>query len=144
MSAHVAIIHRAILAGRKTVEARLSRDRREPFGRIARGDEIFFKIAGGGFCAVARVARVLSVSGLTPDGVRALRRRVEGMVLGGPGFWSRRRRARYATLIWIEEVRQIRGVPRGDGGGPDYEAARRRRPRAAWHVLDADQPARAA
>lgn len=58
---HVAIIDahagRELLAGRKRVESRFSRQRRAPYGQVARGDQVVFKLVGGPLIGQARVAR---------------------------------------------------------------------------------------
>lgn len=106
---HLAIIGPAylvlILAGLKTVESRLALTRREPFGRVSPGDTILFRVRGGGYAARARVARVELFEDLDPERVRALAARYEPVVRGGRAYWAAKRRARYATLIWLTEVR---------------------------------------
>ena len=62
MSIHVAIVHKPydehILAGRKTVEARLTKTSVPPFGCIKPGDRIYFKRSSGPFFVVATAVRV--------------------------------------------------------------------------------------
>ncbi|MDX9910472.1 MAG: ASCH domain-containing protein [Phycisphaerales bacterium] len=129
---HVAIVHAryidAMLRGEKTIEARLSRSRIAPFGRVGVGDAIWFKASGGAFGAMARAARVEQFEGLTPRGVRGLRARFDAGVRADVAFWALKRSARCATLIWLEDVREI-------NEGPDYNA--RPGDRRAWFVLDA-------
>ncbi len=36
-----------LLGGEKRIEARLTKTRRAPFGRIGRGDRLFFKVSSG-------------------------------------------------------------------------------------------------
>lgn len=116
MRLHVAIIAAPyaalILAGRKRVESRLALTRREPFGRVNAGDTILFKARGGPYSAAATVTRVETFEDLTPDRVRALAKRFEPLVRGGRAYWESRRAARYATLMWLGEVRPIGEGPK--------------------------------
>ncbi len=108
---HVAVVHAVyadlMLRGKKTVECRLSRTRRQPFGAVDAGDVIHFKLAGGGYVALATVGRVEHVAGLTPSEVRQLASRHEPNVLGGRAYWAGKRQARFATLIWLAEVQPM-------------------------------------
>ncbi len=129
---HVAIVAReyaeAILAGRKTIEARLSLTRRAPFGRVRAGDVVYVKETGGPFRARCIAARVEVLEGLDETGVARLARRYRAPVGAPASFWRSRGHARYATLVWLASVRAC-------DRGPDYQ----RRPgycaRNAWHVL---------
>ncbi|QQS08848.1 MAG: hypothetical protein IPK69_12845 [Phycisphaerales bacterium] len=129
---HVAIIHRphldAIVAGAKHVESRLTKSRRDPFGRVAVGDWVFFKQASGAFRAAARVSRVVSREGLVVRDVREIRREFGDEIAAPAAYWRERSRARYATLMWLGEVHEI-------SDGPDYRGAGYRS-QSAWHVLD--------
>lgn len=121
---HVAILHRryigAILAGEKTVESRLSRTRRDPYGTVRPGDTIYFKASGGGYLAIARVRRVEHRGGLTPSGVRALRLEINQGVCATHAYWHSKRHSRYATLIWFDSVR---ATDRGPSIGRLYGSA---------------------
>ena len=131
-AAHLAVLKRpyldAVIEGRKTVELRLSRTRAAPFGKVAARDTIYLKQSSGPVRARATAARVLSLEDLTPAGVRALEREHNHLVLGAPDYWRAKSSARYATLIWLADVRELT---------PDAP-----RPRAqpfygnAWRVLD--------
>lgn len=113
---HVAVLKtayiEAILEGRKTVESRLSRTRREPLHAAHAGDVVYFKESSGGYRARARVRRVEFLEGLEPGDVQRLRRRVNEQVLGSTAYWREKRQARYATLVWIGEVRRTNAGPR--------------------------------
>ncbi|MFN0130946.1 MAG: hypothetical protein ACKVW3_00185 [Phycisphaerales bacterium] len=134
---HIAIVTPhcldAILDGRKTVESRLSRNRRAPFRAVGVGDCVWFKERGGGIGASARVARVLFAEGLSPSGVARLRRDFGAAIVAEPGYWQGKRLARYATLIWLDEVRATERGPR---------LIRTPGDRSAWFTLQgAEQPA---
>ncbi|MDX2146482.1 MAG: ASCH domain-containing protein [Planctomycetota bacterium] len=129
---HVAIVHRgyleAILAGRKRVEARLSQSRCAPFGRVTAGDVVFFKETGGTIRARAIVDRVESYASGCPGEIvrRALLHAAE--IAAPRAFWERKHAARYATLVWLRDVRETTS-------GPDHRSAPGFTPRGAWFVL---------
>ncbi len=68
MAQHVAILYKRyidlILAGRKTVESRLTKGLIEPYGRIEPGDRIWFKVTSGPFMATAIADAVAFHEGL--------------------------------------------------------------------------------
>jgi hypothetical protein len=130
---HVAIVHRRyvdlILDGSKRVECRLTRTRKPPFGTVKAGERVWIKETSGPVRAAARVAKAQCLADLTPSGVEQLRRDFNALIRGDAAFWRAKRGSRFATLIWLENVRPVeRGpaIPRSRG--------------AAWFVLP---PARA-
>lgn len=132
---HIAIIHHGLgarlLDGAKTIESRLMRTRRPPYGRVRRGDRICFKLSGGALIGSAVVARVREFADLRPADVRDLQRRYSAQVAAPRSYWRDRRAARYAVLIWLERwTRAVPGceIPRQFGG--------------AWLSLDPSQTAR--
>ena len=62
MPVHVAILMRRyldlVLAGRKTIESRLTRTSRAPYEQIHAGERIYFKVSAGPFMATAVVYAV--------------------------------------------------------------------------------------
>lgn len=117
MRRHVAVVLPryvdAILAGRKTVEVRLSMNRCLPWGRVAAGDVVFFKERGGPVRAAARVARVEAFEELTERRVRGLERRyARAADAVGAAYWGAKRGAAYATMVWIEGVHVPTRPPR--------------------------------
>lgn len=127
---HVAIVLpryvTAILAGLKTIEARFSRVRCEPFGRVRTGERVYFKECSGPFRATAVVRRVERGEELTPADVRRLRRVYGRQIRADAAFWASKSSARYATLLWLDAVEPVLF-------GPRYRA----RDRRAWYVLPA-------
>lgn len=119
----------AILGGTKVIELRLSNTKAQPWGRVNTGDLIHIRPSGEGYRAMARVARVQAFAGLTQEGLGALRQRYEPLIRAGDGFWAAHARARYATLIWLEQVVPSSmgpALPRSHGQGwYVVEAARR-------------------
>ncbi len=132
---HAAIVlpvyARAIASGRKTIEARLTRNRISPFGLVSAGDRVYFKESSGSFVLTAVAAEVLRFEGLVPEEVAALRRRFDRRVLGSEEYWERKREARYATFVTLAEVEPILF-------GPDYRSDPAWRPRSAWTAMNDD------
>lgn len=106
---HLAIIYApyidAILEGRKTVESRLSLTLRAPYGVVSPGDVIFLKERSGPVRGAATVERVECFEDLTPARVRELRRRFSHAILGPDAYWEEKRLSRYATFIWLTDMR---------------------------------------
>jgi hypothetical protein len=109
--AHLAILREPYLAqvllGEKTIESRFARVRAAPYGRVALGDLIWLKRAGGPIAGVARAAEVRQFADLTPERVDALLDQFADALRLGEDFAARARRGRYATLIWLDHVRAL-------------------------------------
>jgi len=136
-AAHLAVLKRpyldAVIEGRKTIELRLSRTRAAPFGKVAPRDTIYLKQSAGPVRARATAERVLSLEDLTPAEIRALKRAHNHLVLGAPDYWRARSSARYATLIWLADVRELTPSDPRPPADPFYGNA--------WRVLDANPAA---
>lgn len=108
MSVHVAILLRRyiqlILAGRKTVESRLTRTPRPPYRAIRPGDRVYFKASSGPYMATAIVGGVEFHQNLTPNQVSALRKRLNHAVCGDAQFWQWKRDSRYATFVTLRDA----------------------------------------
>jgi hypothetical protein len=128
MPVHVAILRRPyldlILAGRKTIESRLTQTAMPPFGAIVPGERVFLKVSAGPFMATALATHVECHDGLTPAKVDSLRRRLDTAVCGGHAYWHSKRFSRYATFVTLGEVEPI-------DVGPAYPKSMK-----AWHVVD--------
>ncbi|MCL6646947.1 MAG: ASCH domain-containing protein [Chloroflexi bacterium] len=128
MADHLAILApeplAEILGGRKTVESRLARDRRPPWGRVAPGDRIWLKRAGGPVMAVARAAWVRFWLLASEEEREAL--------WATPGlcptaaYRQAKQQARYATLIGLTALTPLAPFPLLLRG------------RAAWRLLGKD------
>lgn len=99
----------AIIAGRKTVETRLARDRRPPFGRVAVGDRIWLKRSGGPIVGVATVAWVRTLAEATPNQIAALFHDYPG-IAADTAYQLAKQDARFATVIGLGDVRPIAPV----------------------------------
>jgi len=102
---------RFILEGRKTVESRFSVKPLAPYGKVAIGDALLLKRAGGPVAGVCRVADVWSYH-LDPKAWNVIRRDfAEAICASDAQFWRKRESARYATLMRIDEVRAMPSLP---------------------------------
>lgn len=115
MTTHLAVLHREyldkIISGEKTIESRLTRTRRAPWGKIKTGDTIYFKQSSGPIRAVAKAGKVLTLTDLTPDALAELRAKHNDKITGSDATWATKQRARYGTLIWLSDVRQTSDGP---------------------------------
>ncbi len=111
MRHHLAILLprylRLILSGHKTVECRIARRPIPPHGTIDPDDMIRLKQSGGPVYGVAQAARVKTYDDLDAADLQRLRRKNGRAICAEAGFWQAHRRARYATLIWLKDVRPL-------------------------------------
>jgi len=109
---HLMIVHGRyapdLISGRKSIESRLGRDRRAPFGRVSPGDRVFLKSSGGPVFGQATVERVDEFEDLTEADIRLIRTSYEDRIRGGDAYWSSKADARFATLVWLGPVRPVR------------------------------------
>lgn len=127
MPIHVAILKRQyadlILAGRKTIESRLTRTIQPPYDAIVPGERIFIKVSAGRFVAIAVAGRVDQHRDLTPGDIDGLRKRYDKAVCGDSEYWHMKRDSRYAVFIELKQVEPVEV-------GPAYPKSLR-----AWHVV---------
>jgi hypothetical protein len=100
---------RYILEGTKTVESRFSLTRRAPFGKVEPGDVVLIKKSGGPIVAACRVAQAWFYD-LDPSSWEDVRGFAQPLCAQDPLFWSSRAKAKYATLLRIEDVRLLTPV----------------------------------
>jgi len=108
MRVHIAILKRyyldLILAGRKRLECRLTRQARPPFQQIAPGEKVLLKQSAGPIRGQAVVEDILFLENLTPAGVQSICRDYNDRILAAPDFWQSRQNCRYCSLIWLKDV----------------------------------------
>lgn len=95
-----------VLAGRKTVETRLSRNRCAPFGEVGEGDVILIKEVAGPIRGVG-LAKTAWFFDLALEPLDRLKERFGAGICAGEDFWHARRGAAYATLIELAEAATI-------------------------------------
>lgn len=136
MSIHVAILRKpyldAVLSGTKTIESRLTRTAKEPYGVIEPGERLFLKQSAGPFRATAIAADIASFGDLRPADVERLRRKYQAAVGGDDAYWQSKSEARFAVFVMLADVEAF-------AAGPSYSVQTMR----AWYVLpDAVSPLR--
>jgi hypothetical protein len=108
MAEHVAILHqqyvRLILAGRKTVESRLTVRPLAPFSKVEPGERIYFKVTSGPYQATAIADQIDQRDNLTPAIIEQLYRRYNDAVCGEEAYWQMKRNAKFATFITLRDV----------------------------------------
>ncbi len=109
MTNHIAIMsHKSlldkILAGEKTIESRFSRVKSAPFGQIAAGDQVYFKLSGGPVLGHARVARVEEYDNLTPPRIVDLAKKYRQELALSEDFLARKMESKFASLLFLEEA----------------------------------------
>ena len=101
-----------LLSGRRSVEPRLGRDRRAPYGRVCPGDEVFIMATGGTIFGVCTVERVDEFEGLEPADIDRLRDAYEPRANAGADFWASKQDACFATMVWLGAIRPVRDASR--------------------------------
>jgi ASC-1-like (ASCH) protein len=100
----------AILAGRKTIESRFMRTNRAPFGKVAAGDKLFFKITSGPVCATGRAHKVENFENLTAERIDQIERTYNDRIMGRRQYWDQKRRCKKGVLIWLDRVKPIEPI----------------------------------
>lgn len=99
-----------ILEGRKLVESRFSQNQVAPFGVVRTGDAVVLKQVAGPILGVCHV-RSTSSYRLDPRTWKFIREEFSELICAtDEAFWSSRRGARFATLIFLEEVRPLPAI----------------------------------
>lgn len=109
MTSHIAIMsHKSLLdkifAGEKTIESRFSRVKSAPFGQIAAGDQVYFKLSGGPVLGSASVARVEEYDNLTPPLLLSLTTKYRQGLALSEDFLARKLESKFASLLFLENV----------------------------------------
>lgn len=114
---HVAIMKKSwgltskILSGQKKIESRWYKSKRAPWGKIVKGDTVYFKDSGEPVSVKARVEKVLSFSGLTPQKVKQILDKfgdadgIEKDKLGE--FFALFKDKKYCLLIFLKNPQKI-------------------------------------
>lgn len=119
---------REVLAGRKTIESRMTKTRQPPHGKVTVGERLFLKASGGPYMATAIAGGVMSFEGTTPADITRLRKRYGKRIGGDDAYWHSKRDSRFVTLIELTDVEPV-------AVGPAYKPAYMK----AWYVLDEDR-----
>ena len=116
---------RAMLAGTKSIEARLSRMRKPPWGEVAKGDLLWLKPPSRPITALAVAGRCRFESPTCQESVIAILSGAANEIAAQPGFFDAATpHARFVSLIEIARVVALNPIPF------------QKRDRRAWVVLD--------
>lgn len=125
--AHLVILKREyineILSGDKSIESRFMKRKGIPFGKISRGDKLFFKISAGPVCASGEVEKVKCVKNLTSEKIKQIRKQYGNLIGGTKEYWKTIEEKRFCVLIWLKNTRPI------------AEKKINKRDRRAWVIL---------
>lgn len=131
MTVHLAVFHQPyldlLLSGEKTADARFSKNRIAPFGRVESGDTVLLKLASGPVLGRATVDEVQFFPGLTPETIDALRSRYNSQLCFADDFWEQYRHARYGTLVSFKDVKRVQPIHVWSKG------------RSGWRVLGVEE-----
>ena len=100
----------AILDGRKQIESRFTKTRREPFGRVLPGDRLLLKVSSGPVCAVATVAAVKIFENLTPGQIMEIKQRYNHYIRGSDKYWQSKANCRFGFLVQLKDIEPIEPV----------------------------------
>ena len=132
MPDHLAILKpaylRLILEGAKTIECRLTKTPKPPFGVLAKGEQIYLKESSGPVLAVARTAKVINRQINSPKDLATIRRKYGVKIMAEDVFWQERSNCPYCTLIFVAQVQTLAEPFRID-----------KRDMRGWVVLDGRQ-----
>ena len=108
MPDHLAVLRpfylNLILTGRKSIECRLTRTAKPPFGVVAAGERIFLKKTSGPVLAVARAERVIFQRIQTIDDLEQIRTQFSRGIGATDEFWASVEQVRYCSLIFLADV----------------------------------------
>ena len=111
MPDHLAILKpaylRLILKGAKTIECRLTRTPKPPFGVLAKGERIYLKESSGPVLAVARASKVICQQIDSPEELAGIRREYGQEIMAREDFWESKNNCRYCTLVFLEGVEAL-------------------------------------
>lgn len=131
MKKHLAIFPKdyivKILNHEKTIESRFSKVKCAPYQQVEIGDVIFLKEQSGPILGQAKVKDVIYFSDLTQAKVMTIKSQYNDRLAADEKFWQIKKHARYATLMFLEEVKKL--PPQ------KYE----KRDRRGWVVLENPQ-----
>ena len=111
---HIAVFDKEtiqkIFTGRKTLEIRLSQKKVVPFEKVSAGDDVFIKESGGPVRGKFRAGKVEFFRNFDKKGLLRLKSTFGDKLAVDSGFWQKRMKSRFATLISIKSTEKF---PRG-------------------------------
>lgn len=117
---HIAILTKKykllelILAGKKTIESRWYKCKRDPWNKISIGDKIYFKNSGELITAFAEVENVLQYDGLSEQRIREIYEKYGFEIAGTSDFDTNKlvldkfsQSKNYCILVFLKNPKQI-------------------------------------
>ncbi len=95
-----------ILDGKKTMETRFSIVRCAPYERVESGDAVLLKKSGGAVVGICRI-RSARFYRLEKDSWDEIKTFAHDICAEDPEFWEQRKKASFATLMRIDNVKLI-------------------------------------
>lgn len=112
---HLAIMTEPYLTkvrtGEKFIESRLTKVNISPFEQAGEGDVILFKRSGGAILAIASVERAEFRHLAGADAPKTLAEKYADGLSYEPGYVETKREAKFASLLWLSEVRSVPPTP---------------------------------
>jgi len=115
---HIAIMRKSweltdkILSGKKKIESRWYKFKRQPWDKIKTGETIYFKNSGEPVKLKAEVEKVIQFSDLTPKKVRKILEKygkADGIEKSKmPEFFERFKNKKYCMLIFLKNPTEIK------------------------------------
>ena len=111
MPGHLAILRpfylNLILSGQKTIECRLTRTSKPPFGVVKKGQRIYLKQSSGPVLGLATAGKVICRRITCPEDLSLIRQDYNQRIMAEDDFWESSHAARYCTLIFLKAVRTL-------------------------------------
>ncbi|MCL0058952.1 DUF4186 family protein [Dehalococcoidia bacterium] len=111
MKIHLAILYKdyldLILEGKKTIEARFSKVKCPPYGRVSIGDKILLKETGGPIRGEATVSVVKYFDNLAPSRVVHIVNKYKEQLQIKDNFLNQKLDSNYLTLIFLKDVVEV-------------------------------------
>ena len=111
---HLVILKRpyleAILDGKKPVESRFLKVRKEPFGSVKTGDILYLKESSGPVCGQATVATVKFYEDLSPEKIKKIKEQYNHLISGDEGYWESKSQCKFGVLVWLCNAERIEPV----------------------------------
>lgn len=128
-SVHLAVFNEPylslVLAGKKKIESRFSKNKISPYGKVRKGDIIILKESGGLIKGVFVAGKVSSYSLSSKSVLQKIKVNYAAQICSDidKDFWKNRQYTNYATLIGVKKVKKVGSFSCG------------KRDRGAWSVI---------
>ena len=92
-----------MMAGRKTIESRFSKNKIAPYEKLTKEDVVFIKKSGGGIVGYFTIEKVLFFD-LLKTPIDDIKDKYASRLCVDEAFWTSKKDSNYATLIMIDKV----------------------------------------